>query len=635
MRRSYKWISAIAGTFFFGIFLVSCEEELSTLGEGVVPDEPFNTGQAEFDVFASNKRVVAVQTNKLPLYQAGVYNDRVFGRRQAIITSQLTFPNLQGNPTFGNFSQQREDTADSDDDDNTINENETVKEVILYLPYQLVPATNRDRDGDGVQDELESPEDREDPNSDQDGDGLTDQEERVRGTNPFDPDTDGDGIPDDEDEETVINPFANTFALDSIFSGRFVDFNDQDQYVGETFTLKVEPSSFFLRDLDPNTNFEELQEYFSNTDIASFVEGPVLVDSTLTIDNKEIISFLEDDPDTAETDESLTVETRLNPGVRVRLDTTFFQENILDKEGSFELLSQSNFSDFLRGLHISLTPENEDLMILFNLADPNAGITIVYEYDDFVTTDTSDGTEGSIVQVEGEYTLNFLQNLGNFTSGNAVNTFIDDPFNADITTALDAEENAERIFLKGGSGIAAEIRLFGEDGGEEIINQIRENDWIINEANLVFQVDQDELENLGGTVEPPRLYLFNGETSAPLFNLATERSTSQSPLGQFLNYDGILQRDQDGDGTQYTIRITEYINDIIVRDSTNASLTLALTSNIAIVGTQEAEGDMGSRIDLPVMNAVNPLGTILFGPNPPAGQEDKKLKLEVFFTETN
>lgn len=628
-----RWISAIAGTFFLGVFLLSCEEELSTLGEGVVTSKPFNIGQAEFDVFAFNKRAIAVQTNKLPLYQAGVYNDPVFGRREAIITTQLTFPGLQANPTFGNFSQEVEDGADGDTDNNTINENERVTEVYLYLPYQLVPTTNRDRDGDGVQDELESPEDRDNPNSDQDDDGLTDLEERANGTNPFDSDTDDDGIGDAEDDSTILNTFANTFALDSIFSSRFVDFNNKDQFVGERFTLTVEPSSFFLRDLDPNTNFQELQEYFSNTDITTFVDGDPLCNEVVTIDNTEIVTRPEDDPDTEDIDESLIIETRLNPGVYVRLDTTFFQENILDKEGSFELLTQSNFNNFLRGLHISLTPENEDLMVLFDLSLAN--ITIFYEFDDFVTDDTTGDAEGSIEQVEGQYTLNFLQNLNNFTNGNAVNTFIDEPFDANITATLDTEENAERIYLKGGSGIFTELRLFGEDGGADVINQIRENNWIINEANLVFHVDQTEIENRGGTIEPPRLYLFNGETSAPLFNPATERATSQSGLGQFLNYDGILQRDASGDGTQYTIRITEYINDIIVRDSTNTDLRLALTSSILITATQEAEGDMASRVDLPVMNAINPLGTILFGSDPPTGEEDKKLKLEVFFTDTN
>ncbi len=631
MGLNSKWISALAGTFFLGVFLISCEEELDTLGEGVVSGEPFSTGTAEFDVFATNKRTVAVQTNRLPIYQVGVYSDPVFGRREAIITSQLTLP--QGNPTFGNSTQSVEDNADSDSSDNTINENETVKEVFLYLPYQLVPNTNRDRDGDGVQDELESPEDRDNPNSDQDNDGLTDLEERARGTNPFDPDTDDDGIGDAEDEATAVNLFPITFALDSIFSRRFADFNSKDQFIGETFTLKVERSGFFLRDLDPNTNFEELQEYFSNTDIPSFVEGEPLFEGEVTIDNTEIVTFNEDDPDT-ELNEALTIAMRQNPGVRVPLEPTFFQENILDKEGSIELLNQSNFSNFIRGLHITLTPSNEDLMILFNLAQAN--ITIVYEFDDFVADNTENGSGGTIEQVERQYTLNFLQSSNNVvTGGNAVNTFIDAPFDSNILTALDSGENAERIYLKGGPGAFAEISLFGADGGEEVINQIRENNWIINEANLVFHVDQDELENRGGTIEPPRLYLYNAENNNPLYNPATEIATSPSSLGQFLNYDGILQRDENGNGTQYTIRITDYLNNIIVRDSANARLALSLTSDITIPTTQEAEGDMASRVDLPVMNAINPLGTVLFGPNPPAGAEDKKLKLEIFFTDTN
>ncbi len=640
MVFKYGRISALAGISFLLVFLASCEEDLDTLGNGVISNEPFVTDKAEFDVFAFNRSAVAVQTNRLPLYQIGVYNDPIYGRRQAIATSQITFQNIPGNPVFGNFTQDVEDLPEglrnNDDILDTIPENETIKEVTLYLPYQLVPAsTNRDTDGDGIPDELESPEDRDNPDSDQDNDGLTDIEEFRAGTNPFDADTDGDGVPDGEDENTIVNSFANTFALDSILSSRFINIENENQYVGEEFNLRVERSSFFLRDLDPGSNFEENQEYFSNTDITTFVEGEPLFDETVTIDNKEIITFDEDDPDTDE-DESLLVATRLGPGIQATLDPQFFQENILDKEGSQELLSQSNLSNFIRGLHFSITPSSEDLMILFDLT--RANITITYEFDDFVLDEEGDGTEGTIEKAEGQFVFNLLQVNNNIIVGNAVNTFIDDPLPSEIVAQLGQDQtNAGRLYLKGGSGTFSDLRLFDRDESiaNAIIEDIKSNNWVINEANLVFYVDRDAIDLTGGTVEPPRIYLFDAENSRPLFNVATETQTSEDPLGLFLNYDGILERNSAGEGIKYTIRITEYLNDIIVRDSTNAPLRLALTSNIGIATTQEAESSMGDRVDLPIMNTLNPLGTILFGNNVPIEEEGKKLKLQIFYTETD
>ncbi|MDT0606560.1 DUF4270 domain-containing protein [Croceitalea rosinachiae] len=620
-------ISALAGIFVLVTFLVSCEEELDTIGDGVIAGEPFNTDKAEFDVFAFNKRINAVQTNRLPLYQLGIYNDPIYGRREAQITAQLTLPNLQGDPTFGNISQVAEDTADSDDDDNTIRENETVKEVILYLPYQQVPSTNRDRDGDGVQDEFDD--DPEDPDTDEDGDGLTDNEERILGTDPFDPDTDGDGIGDAEDESTAINSFPVNVALDSIFSNSILEEN----IIGSMFDLKVERSTFFLRDLDPNSNFQEAQEYYSTQQFSpNFVEE-VLADTLVTISNLEYLTFQDDDPETEDTDESEVVESRLNPGVRIRLDPQFFQENILDKEGEVELLSQVNFSDFIRGLHFTLTPTaGQDLMILFDLSQAN--VTVTYEFDDFVTND-EDTSSGGIEKVERDFTLNFLQNANNVTNGNAVNTFIDETFDSEITAGLDNGENASRIYLKGGSGSYAEINLFELDNGREIINQIRANNWIINEANLVFYVDSSLFANESNATEPPRLYLYNMETLDPLYDLTNEVSTSQSTLGLFLNYDGILEKDDNDNGIKYTVRITEYINDIILRDAENATLGLVLTSDISITGALEAETTDGNNPDIPVMSNINPLGTVLFGSDLESGNEDKKLKLEIFYTETN
>ena len=114
------WVGALL------LIITSCEEELGTIGEGVVAGEPFTTGKVEYDVFAFNKGIATVQTNKLPLYQLGTLNDGVYGKRNASIASQLRLPNGgQGNPIFGELSQESEDNADNDDNDNTIPENET------------------------------------------------------------------------------------------------------------------------------------------------------------------------------------------------------------------------------------------------------------------------------------------------------------------------------------------------------------------------------------------------------------------------------------------------------------------------------------------------------------------------------
>jgi hypothetical protein len=618
-------ISTFVGVLILS--LISCEEELRTLGEGVIGEEPFSIGSQEFDVFAFNKRIGAVQTNKLPIYQLGTFNDPVYGKTQASITTQITLPLGQANPTFGNFSQAREDNSENDENILTIQENETVKEVFLYIPFQL--ANSSDRDGDGVDDFFDV--DPEDSNSDSDGDGLSDSSETSSGTNPLNSDTDGDGINDEEDEETIMNVFPRQFKLDSIYGD-----------ITKPFRLKVERSTFFLRNLDPTTNFQEAQEYFSSQTFSPDFVSDVLFEGEITISNEEILFFQEDDPETEDVDESELVETRLNPGIRVPLDPEFFQENIIKKEGYPELLSQANFSDFLRGIHISTESIEEDIFFLLDIAaqqnaNNRANIIITYEYDDVNTNETPDDSSDDFTeQVEGNFTLNLLFNNGGSIIGNAVNTFVNDDYPESITDNLDNDSNASRIFLKGGSGAIAEVALFSEDGGQEIINQIKSNNWIINEANLVFYVDRERLFASGSTViEPPRLYLYNAETNQPLYNLFTEqRPVNQNPLSILPNYDGIIEQ-ENGQGVRYTIRITEHINNIVVRDSTNARLALTVSSNIGVTNTFTAMGVDENTIDVPVMSTINPFGTILFGSNVDGADIENKLKLEIFFTETN
>ena len=610
-----------------GIILVvtvfSCSEEITTIGSEVIGGEPFKTNKAEFDVFAYNKKTKAVRSNKLPLYQLGTYNDPIYGKSEARITAQLLLSLTK--PTFGFYTQEIEDNADTDSSINTIPEVEMVDSVYLYIPYLKNP--KGDLDNDGLADAFDI--DPEDANSDTDGDGLTDLQENQTGTDPLNQDTDGDGINDGEDDSTTLNNYAKRVDIDSVY----VDGNNFNRDVETSFDLKVERSTYFLRDLDPDSNFQEAQEYFSSQKFSPNFVSDVLFQGSYVINDEQFLLRQQDDSDTEE-DESLLF-VKLDPGIRVPLDASFFQENILDKEGGSELLSQANFNDFIRGLHLSIEPSTQDVMLLLGLS--GASVTMYYHCDRVDTNGTADDTsDDEVVQEQKEFVFNLSSQNTNW---NAVNTFENEPYPTEITNALDTGENASKIYVKGGAGTYTEIKLFAEDeeDAQDVIDQIKSNNWIINEANLVFYVDREAVEVPGGIIEPSRLYLHNLDESIPLINTSTEFNDDLSlPLfGRYLNYDGVIQKSSDDIGEKYTIRITDYINDLIVRDATNATLGLTSTPDITIEVLQVFGKAIFEDIemDIPATSTLSPLGTVLHGTTEDNG--GKRLKLEIFYTETN
>ena len=365
----------------------------------------------------------------------------------------------------------------------------------------------------------------------------------------------------------------------------------------------------------------------------------------------QIQFIVEEDDEETEEDEEGTISRTLPPGLRVPLDPAFFQENLLDMEGSPELLSAANFNDFLRGIHISITSlpgtngEVEDLLFLVNMAAAN--IEVVYEHDVSNNNDTPDDTsDDSIDTVEQTFTLNLITQItppNGPILGNAVNTFISEDYPTSVTDELDTGENASRIYLKGGAGSYAEIELFSEEeeNRNTIIEEIRANNWIINEANLVFYVDRETLDAailadpLANTTEPLRLYLFNAETNEVLYNTLIDPVSVDSGLASFPQYDGVLETDTaTGRGIRYTIRITSYLNEIILRNADNATLGLTVTSDIRIAAVSNAMVSGTEEVDLPILATVNPFGTVLFGSNIPESDE-RRLKLEIFYTEAN
>lgn len=594
------------------LVLSSCEEDTFTLGQAVIDGEPFSTDRIDFPIENLKQfKFDKVQTSRLPVFQLGNFKDPIFGTTSAQILTQVQLSEVK--PVFGVLPAATEALPELSGNNDTLNENETVVRARLYIPYLKVPSAFQDTDSDGVQDAFDV-----DPNaidSDSDGDGLTDNEERLRGTDPLNPDTDGDGINDAEDDSTPSNSYARRIALDSIYS-----FSDNT-----VFDLTVRHSHFYLRDQDPSSGFLDPASYYS-TDASRFQDflGTTLFSGRDTISEFQYIEYQLDDPDTADVDESqLTDASKTkDPGIYVDLDTAFFQTMILDKEGGPELLSASNFKDHFRGIHLSLSAEN-DLMMLLNLT--SGYIEIDYTYDFWNTQGDDDPSNDAMDTEERSFRLNLVSG-GAFgiTSGNAVNTWTTE----NLVEVSQTADFVDRLYLKGGSGYIGQFEI-----PSDIIDEIKANNWLVNEASIVFYVDQQAMAPF--IEHPSRLYVYKEGSNQPVYDPRTETSESETPLGLFLNYDGILQYDATGTPSHYTVRLTDYVNHVVLRDSVNVPLNISLSANIGFPLTYPAQV-FGSEqtIDYPQMSSATPLSTVLYGSSLSV-PDDKRLALRIYYTEVN
>jgi len=415
---------------------------------------------------------------------------------------------------------------------------------------------------------------------------------------------------DDEDTEYIGSTYAKTFDLDSIYGNLDADIH-----------FKVKKLDYYLDELDASTNFLEKKTYYSNQDFEPYT-STVLFDDVIQISNKEYVYYKEDDPATEDVDESLEVDYRKAPGIRVMLDPKFFDRYLLGQEGSDNLLSQSNFVNFMRGLHLSLGATDE-LMMLLNLT--GAEIRVNYKYDNYNSDD-------ELVEKTSFYTLNLLTQTQSGVVGIAVNSFETEAYQGTVLDQIQTV-NPSRLYLKGGVGTVAEINLFEGVDADAVIEEIRTNNWIINEAKLVFYVDRATLDAAGQTYEPPRLYMYNARTKANLINIGNESYIDDSYMGVFTNFDGRIQKELD-QGIKYEIRLTDHINNIILRDSLNDPLRLEIASDVRYHEFNKAmEGD--DSINIHKYTATTPLGTVLYGNGVSQEEKDKKIRLELNYSISN
>lgn len=458
--------------------------------------------------------------------------------------------------------------------------------------------------------------------------------------------------------------FGENVVLDSVvltipYYSRGVDTDDDgnisyeiDSVYGNTATkLYVYKSNFYLRDFNPSGDFSDSQNYYSNGALSnsetinqSEIEAELLYESGILGDGSD--DFI---PSSERIDLTLLdslgesyVASSIAPAVRLKLNNpndNFWESLFFENEGNPELINPNTFKEFFRGLYIKADGVNsEGSMMLLNFASSNTKLTIHYTSETSTDSDTdSGGTSTETITSQNEYVLNFTDNLVNIYENN---------FQVDVSNS-NTVEGDERIYLKGGEGYMSTVDLFSgdiEDNNGVMVNAFdhfknsfydEENEIankIINEAYIEFFVDQTQ--DIGS--EPDRIYLYNFEQNTALIDYFLDQSVSSTTINAKINHLEPLTRDGDsitGEGVKYKIRITEHLNNLILRDSTNAKLALVVTSNVGSIDNFSILNSGEEERDFPSGAILTPKGTVLHGSQ--SEDLDKRPRIKIYYTDPN
>ena len=458
--------------------------------------------------------------------------------------------------------------------------------------------------------------------------------------------------------------FGENVVLDSVvltipYYSRGVDTDDDgnisyeiDSVYGNTATkLYVYKSNFYLRDFNPSGDFSDSQNYYSNGALSnsesinqSEIEAELLYESGIIGDGSDDFIPSSERIDLTSLDSlgESYVASSIAPAVRLKLNNpndNFWQSLFFENEGNPELINPNTFKEFFRGLYIKADGVNsEGSMMLLNFASSNTKLTIHYTSETSTDSDTdSGGTSTETITSQNEYVLNFTDNLVNIYENN---------FQVDVSNS-NTVEGDERIYLKGGEGYMSTVDLFGgdiQDDNGEMVNAFdhfknsfydEENEIankIINEAYIEFFVDQTQ--DIGS--EPDRIYLYNFEQNTALIDYFLDQSVSSTTINAKINHLEPLTRDGDsitGEGVKYKIRITEHLNNLILRDSTNAKLALVVTSNVGSIDNFSILNSGEEERDFPSGAILTPKGTVLHGSQ--SEDLDKRPRIKIYYTDPN
>ncbi|MDO5608656.1 MAG: DUF4270 domain-containing protein [Capnocytophaga sp.] len=137
-KRNFWTLMAIGAV----TFLHSCtDDSFKNIESDLIGDTNYETGIYNASVRINNIEESSIRSNGLSGYLLGQYTQTPFGTKNAKILTQVMLPSVS--PAFGANSQSTEDT-------NNEQENETAKEVYLYIPFYSTSASSVNANNEAV-----------------------------------------------------------------------------------------------------------------------------------------------------------------------------------------------------------------------------------------------------------------------------------------------------------------------------------------------------------------------------------------------------------------------------------------------------------------------------------------------------
>jgi len=327
---------------------------------------------------------------------------------------------------------------------------------------------------------------------------------------------------------------------------------------------------------------------------------------------------------------SAVTTTRTPPSMRLKLNKAFFDSKIIHAPTG-SLVTNNVFINYFKGLYFKVEQSGTDPGSLAMINFAKGTVTIKYKED---LSSTVSGVT-TVTRVDKSIVLNMSGNTANFLDQTNINAGYE-------TARSNPNRNLgdDKLYLKGGEGSLAVINLFGPDadnnGVADELEAIRKNGWLINEANLVFNIDASTMAN---SYEPNRIYLYDFTNNRPIIDYYIDGTSGVKTKQAKIIYDGNINTDATTKrGTTYKFRITNHIRNLVkFADSTNVKLGIAVTEDIAISSSNKLKTASSFISQAPKASVLNPLGTILYGGKSTSSDplEDKRVKLEIYYTKPN